>query len=152
MPEVRTATENDIPRIIELYDEQLALGTSEAEKHQTPSLENYRQAFAMIKTLPGCELIVAEEQSEVIGTLMFMIVPNLSHDALPWAVVENMVVDSRHRRKGVGKLLMDYVRTRAEEAGCYKIQLSSNKKRNEAHKFYESIGYKASAEGFRLYL
>jgi len=67
-------------------------------------------------------------------------------------VVENVVVDSSNRRKGVGKLLMDYALMRAREAGCYKIQLSSNKSREEAHKFYESIGYKASAEGFRLYL
>jgi len=152
MTVVRAATENDIPRILELYEEQLVIGTSGAEKQRNPAFEDYRRALSMIDALPGCELVVAEEQGEVIGTMMLMIVPNLSHRALPWAVVENVVVDSSNRRKGVGKLLMDYALMRAREAGCYKIQLSSNKSRQEAHKFYESIGYKASAEGFRLYL
>jgi predicted N-acetyltransferase YhbS len=152
MTVVRAATENDIPRILELYEEQLVIGTSGAEKQRNPAFEDYRRALSMIDALPGCELVVAEEQGEVIGTMMLMIVPNLSHRALPWAVVENVVVDSSNRRKGVGKLLMDYALMRAREAGCYKIQLSSNKSREEAHKFYESIGYKASAEGFRLYL
>lgn len=152
MATVRAATENDIPRILELYEEQLVIGVAEAEKQQSPSADNYRQVFSMIEALPGCELVVAEEQGEVIGTLMFVIVPNLSHRSLPWAVVENMVVDSKHRRKGIGRLLMDYVLTGAKEAGCYKVQLMSNKSREEAHRFYESIGYKASAEGFRLYL
>jgi len=152
MTVVRAATENDIPRILELYEEQLVIGTSGAEKQRNPAFEDYRRALSMIDALPGCELVVAEEQGEVIGTMMLMIVPNLSHRALPWAVVENVVVDSSHRRKGVGKLLMDYALMRAREAGCYKIQLTSNKSRQDAHKFYESIGYKASAEGFRLYL
>lgn len=152
MTVVRAATGNDIPRILELYEEQLVIGTSGAEKQRNPAFEDYRRALSMIDALPGCELVVAEEQGEVIGTMMLMIVPNLSHRALPWAVVENVVVDSSNRRKGVGKLLMDYALMRAREAGCYKIQLSSNKSREEAHKFYESIGYKASAEGFRLYL
>ncbi len=152
MATVRAATENDIPRILELYEEQLVIGVAEAEKQQSPSADNYRQVFSMIEALPGCELVVAEEQGEVIGTLMFVIVPNLSHRALPWSLVENMVVDSKHRRKGIGRLLMDYVLTGAKEAGCYKVQLLSNKSREEAHRFYESIGYKASAEGFRLYL
>ena len=151
MATVRAATENDIPRILELYS-QLAIESSEAEKRQAPALDNHRQAFSMINALPGCELLIAEEEGEVIGTMMVMIVPNLSHDAAPWAVVENVVVDNRYRRKGVGKLLMDYIKTRAEEVGCYKIQLSSDKRRDEAHKFYESIGYRATAEGFRLYL
>jgi L-amino acid N-acyltransferase YncA len=152
MATVRAAVEKDIPRILELYEEQLVVGTAEAEKERSPSLEHYRQVFSMIESLPGCELIVAEEQGEVTGTAMLMIVPNLSHHALPWIVVENVVVDEKHRRKGVGRLLMDYVLTRAKEAGCYKVQLMSDKSREEAHKFYESIGYKASAEGFRLYL
>jgi predicted N-acetyltransferase YhbS len=152
MSVIRAAAETDIPRILELYEEQLVIGTSEAEKQQNPAFEDYQRALSMIDALPGCELVVAEEQGEVIGTMMLMIVPNLSHRALPWAVVENVVVDGSHRRKGVGRQLMDYALARAREAGCYKIQLTSNKSREEAYKFYESIGYKASAEGFRLYL
>ena len=152
MATIRPATEDDIPRILELYEEQLAIGATETEMQRNPSSDDYLQAFSMINALPGCELVVAEEDGEVIGTTMLMIVPNLSHKALPWAVVENVVVDSDYRRKGIGRLLMDYCAAQAKKAGCYKVQLLSNKSRNEAHQFYLSLGYKASAEGFRLYL
>ena len=151
MATIRPAIETDITRILELYEEQLVIGATETEMQQSPSADDYRYTFSEINALPGCELLVAEENGEVIGTTMLMIVPNLSHKALPWAVVENVVVDSEYRRQGVGRLLMDYCMAKAKEAGCYKVQLLSNKGRNEAHKFYLSLGYKASAEGFRLY-
>jgi predicted N-acetyltransferase YhbS len=151
MAEIRTATEQDIPSILELY-RQLALGGSADEMQNEGPTGNFRQAFAEISALPGCEVIVAEQESAVIGTAMLMVVPNLSHNALPWAIVENVVVDSGYRGTGVGKLLMEYIKEKAGEAGCYKVQLMSDKRRNEAHKFYAAIGYNATAEGFRLYL
>jgi GNAT superfamily N-acetyltransferase len=147
---VRAATENDIPRILELY-RQLAIATAPAELDQQPSLEDYRRVFARISTVPGLELLVAEEEDEVIGSLVLFIAPNLSHNGLPWALVENVIVDQKYRRQGIGKLLMDYAITRAKEAGCYRIGLSSDKRRQEAHQFYRKLGFHASAHGFRLY-
>jgi GNAT superfamily N-acetyltransferase len=84
--------------------------------------------------------------------MTLIIVPNLTHGGLPWAGVENVMVDASYRRKGIGKLLMDYALAEAKKAGCYKIQLISDKSRTEAHKFYEAIGYNASGHGFRMYL
>ena len=104
---IRAAVEGDIPRILELYEDQLVIDASPSETEYDSSLDDYRRAFSEIKAMPRCELIVAEEQGEVIGTAMLVIVPNLSHKALPWAVVENVVVDSKHRRRGIGKLLME---------------------------------------------
>ena len=147
---VRAATEEDIPRILELYRE-LVITTSEAEKGQSPSQDDYQRVFDEISASPGYELLVAEEQGEVAGSVVLLIVPNLSHEALPWAVVENLVVDQRYQGKGFGRLLMEYAIARAKEAGCYKIGLSSDKRRREAHRFYSSLGFKASAHGFRLY-
>jgi predicted N-acetyltransferase YhbS len=147
---IRTATEEDIPRIIELYRE-LAITTSEAERGQAPSRDDYRRVFTEISAMPGHELLVAEEQGEVVGSVVLLIVPNLSHGALPWAVVENLIVDQRYQGKGLGRLLMEYAIARAKEAGCYKIELSSDKRRREAHRFYRSLGFKASSHGFRLY-
>lgn len=147
---VRAATEEDIPRILELYRE-LVITTSEAEKGQSPSQDDYQRIFADIRDHSGHALLVAEEQGEVAGSVVLLIVPNLSHEALPWAVVENLVVDQRYQGKGFGRLLMEYAIARAKEAGCYKIGLSSDKRRPEAHRFYRSLGFKASAHGFRLY-
>jgi L-amino acid N-acyltransferase YncA len=151
MTAVRKATEKDISRILELY-RQLTITTSPTEQNHTSNLDDYRQAFIQIQKATGYNLLVAEEQGNVIGTMVLIIVPNLSHSALPWATIENVVVDEEYRRRGIGRLLMDYATARAKEAGCYKIQLISDKRRTESHKFYRNLGYKASGHGFRLYL
>jgi GNAT superfamily N-acetyltransferase len=151
MPIIRTAIENDLPRILELYL-QLAIPPIEDDGPENPVLDSHRQAFADITALPGCEVIVAEEEGRVIGTLTLMIVPNLSHNGKPWIIVENVVVDNKYRRTGAGKLLMEYIKEKALATGCCKIQLMSDKRRTEeAHKFYKAIGYNATAEGFRMY-
>ena len=125
---IRAATEDDIPRILELYEE-LVITTSEAEQNRNPSLEDYHSVYAQIRAMPGHELLIAEEEGEVIGSVVLLIAPNLSHGASPWAVVENLIVTRKQRRRGVGHQLMEDAITRAREAGCYEIQLSSNKKR-----------------------
>jgi len=150
MTVIRTATEEDIPRILELYEE-LVTSTAQAEKGRMPTLDDYRRVYEQVRAMPRHELIVAEESGEVIGTMVLLIVPNLSHSGLPWAVVENVVTDRRFQRQGIGRLMMEYAVSRAREAGCYKLQLSSSKTRDEAHRFYESLGFEASAHGFRLY-
>jgi len=150
MATVRAAIEKDIPRILELYRE-LVITVSQVEQGQSLSTDDCRQVFNKIHAMPGYELLVVEDEGELVGTMVLLIVPNLSHGASPWALVENMAVDQRYRRRGLGKLLMDYAIARAKEAGCYKIQLVSNKKRQEAHRFYRSLGFEASAHGFRRY-
>ncbi len=147
---IRLAKEEDIPRIIELYDE-LALTTSQVELRQKPSVEDYRQTFARIYAVPGHNLMVADCQGTVVGTMVLLIVPNLAHRACPWAIVENLVVDHSYRRQQVGKLLMEYAIKRARDEGCYKLTLTSNKRRRGAHRFYRSLGMEATAQGFSLY-
>ena len=147
---IRPARENDIDRILELYRE-LAITTSPSELSQNSSPDDYRRAFAEIQARPGYELLVIEEHGEVVGTVVFLIAPNLSHRASPWALVENLVIDHRHRRRGLGKQLMDYATARAKEAGCYRIVLTSDKRRRQAHRFYRSLGFVSSSHGFRLY-
>ena len=93
---VRAATENDIPRILELY-RQLAISTAPVELDQKPSLEDYRRVFGQISAVSGLELLVAEEEGEVAGSLVLFIAPNLSHNGLPWALVENVIVDQKYR-------------------------------------------------------
>lgn len=148
---IRLATEKDIPRILELYGD-LVISTAPSELNRNPVADDYKRAFAQIQAVNGQELLVAEEDGRILGTMALVIVPTLSHGGLPWAGVEHVVVDADYRRKGIGKLMMDYVLAQAKNAGCYKIQLISDKSRIEAHKFYEAIGYKASGHGFRLYL
>jgi N-acetylglutamate synthase-like GNAT family acetyltransferase len=141
---IRKATKQDLPRIIELYEELTE------EKINVPR-ETLQRVFMEIDTFPNQEFLVAENDGLVVGTLFLQIVPNLSHDAKPWAILENMVVDSRFRRKGIGKELIEQAFVRSREAGCYKVQLLSNKKRYEAHEFYRALGFQDSSLGFRIY-
>jgi GNAT superfamily N-acetyltransferase len=146
---VRMATGQDVPRILELY-RQLDINPTHVEP-SNPSLEDCRRSFAEMSAVPGYQLLVAEEEGKVVGTMVLVILPGLSHGASPFAVVEYVVVDEAHRRRGIGKLLMDYVILRCKEAGCYKIMLTSDKRREQAHQFYRSLGFEASAHGFKLY-
>lgn len=149
---VRAAREEDIPRLLELY-QQLAITNAEAERQSNLSLEHYRRAFREIMNFPGQELLVAKDEGEVVGSLVLVIVPNLSHGARPWAIIENVIVDRKRRRRGAGRLLMEYAIDRAKESDCCRIGLSSNKSRHEAHQFYQAMGFfDTSSYSFRIYL
>lgn len=100
----------------------------------------------------GRTILVAASGAEVVGTADLLLVANLTHAASPWAIVENVVVDSAIRRGGVGRALMTEVLDRATQACCYMVQLVSLKHRTAAHRFYNQIGFEPVGEGFRRYL
>jgi|MudIll2142460700_1097286.scaffolds.fasta_scaffold780622_2 GNAT superfamily N-acetyltransferase len=145
MEKIRLATENDIPRILELYEEL-------TEEKQNVPLESIHRVFAEIAALPNQQFLVIEKDELVLGTLFLQITPNLSHSTRPWAILENLVVDHRYRGLGFGRLLIEHALGTCRKAGCYKVQLLSSNKRKGAHQFYRSLGFKESAVGFRLYL
>ena len=150
MPIIRRAMEKDIPRILELY-QQLSLNPSPSP-YKAPPLNDCLKVFRKMSEYPNYYLLVAEEGGLVVGTTVLAVLPGFAHGTAPFAVVEYVVVDEKRRSQGIGKLLMEYVIARAKEAGCYKIALTSDNRREQAHKFYNSIGFKSSSHGFRLYL
>jgi GNAT superfamily N-acetyltransferase len=87
----------------------------------------------------------------VVGTTIMAVLPGFAHGTSPFAVVEYVVVDEKYRSKGIGKVLMKSVISLAKSAGCYKIMLTSDNRRERAHKFYKSLGFEPSAQGFRFY-
>ncbi len=148
--EIGPAIEEDVARIIELYRD-LTITTSEVEAGRNLSLDEYQRVFAEISAVKGHELLVIRLGREVVGTVVLLIVPNLSHAASPWALLENLIIDRNYRRRGLGRMLMEHAISRARESGCYKIALSSDSSRGEAHDFYRSLGFEASAHGFRRF-
>ncbi len=150
MTEIRIAKESDLPRILELYHE-LSMTTTGVEQHLSTSFDDYRKVFTEICSDPRRELLVAEYQGEVVGTVALFIMPSLSHSANPYALVENLIVNLKYRRKGIGKKLMEYTIARAKQERCHRIELCSDKRRREAHRLYRSVGFEASAYGFRIW-
>ncbi|MFA5308594.1 MAG: GNAT family N-acetyltransferase [Dehalococcoidales bacterium] len=144
---IRKATEKDIPRLLELY-RQLSFNPVD---YKSPPPEECRRVLRQIQEHPGYSLLVAEENGEAVGTTVLAILPGFAHDTASFGVIEYVVVDEKCRSRGIGKELMEYCLARAREAGCYKVILTSDKRRERAHKFYRELGFEASAEGFRYY-
>jgi GNAT superfamily N-acetyltransferase len=96
-------------------------------------------------------LLVIEENGETAGLMTLLIMPNISHGALPWALSEALVIDSKSRNRGLGGMLVNYAITKAREAGCYKLVLDSNIKRLDAQRFYRSLGFEEYSVGFRMH-
>ena len=130
---------------------QLSLG-DDRDSPAEPLPESYRAALRQIEADPRQQLLVAEAKGRVVATGTLGIIPNLSYRGRPWAFVEGLVVDSSARAKGYGEALLRYAIEEARRAGCYKISLTSNKRRTEAHRFYQKMGFVATHEGFRLLL
>ena len=149
-PHIRLAEERDIPSILELYRE-LTITTSEVERSRSPSLADYRKVFTEIHSDPRQELLVVEDQGEVVGTIVLLVVPNLSHNATPWTLLENLIVTEKHRGRGLGKMLLEHAVGRAKQSGCHMVELCSDLRRKEAHSLYRSMGFEAQAHCFRLY-
>jgi len=144
MVTVRKAAVRDIPRILELYEEL-------TEKKQDISPAKAKQVFKQINDISAGKFLVAEKDGEVLGTLYIQVIPNLSHNGTPYAIIENVVVDKRFHKQGIGRQLIENALAFARGAGCYKVQLLSMKKRLDAHQFYRTLDFEDSALGFRLY-
>ena len=94
---------------------------------------------------------VALDNEEVIGSCFITIIPNLSKGIRAFGIIENVITDKKYRGKGIGKKLMNMAIEKAKKEKCYKVQLMSNVKRIDAHKFYEKIGFDgASKKGFEI--
>ncbi|MFG1678176.1 GNAT family N-acetyltransferase [Micromonospora sp. NPDC049282] len=143
---IRPATpDDDVDQLFDLL-RQLA------PDDDRPASEALVAAWRGLHAQPGRELLLAHLGPRLVGTLDTLAVPNLTHGARPFMLVENVVVDRAARRRGVAAALMRAAVDSARSTNCYKIQLVSHQRRVEAHRLYESAGFTPSATGFRRYL
>jgi len=145
---IREATIDDLPAIIRLLAEDF-LG-SRRERLENPLPESYTKAFREIESDPNNELIVAELNGEIIGTLQLNYTPSLSFRGSKRSTVESVRVDARYRGQGIGREMMLWAIERAREKGCTSMQLTSHKERKDAHRFYEKLGFKATHVGMKI--
>ncbi|MBM2812930.1 MAG: GCN5-related N-acetyltransferase, partial [Chloroflexi bacterium] len=108
-------------------------------------------AFQQLQSSDRSICLVLEEGGNVVGTVTLYVLPALSHDGRPFAIVENVVVDESVRRKGMGRRLMEHAERVARERGCYKVSFTSNARRTDAHAFYERLGFSPSHRGYSKY-
>ena len=144
----RLARREDVPAIVRmLADDELG---SQREKLEDPLPDSYYSAFEKISADTNHELIVAESNGEVIGTLHLMFLPSLSFQGGLRAQIESVRVDTKCRGQGIGGKLMEWAIERARERGAYVVQLTTHLTRKDAHRFYERLGFKGSHLGMKL--
>lgn len=150
----RDAKREDVPAIVALLaDDVLGAGRETAQVD-----EAYWVAFEQIQTDPRSRLIVADANGEtnvdahVAGTLQLNLLPGLSRHGMLRAQIEGVRIAAPHRGQGLGRTMIEWAIGQAREQGCGLVQLTSDKQRLDAVRFYESLGFKASHEGLKLSL
>jgi GNAT superfamily N-acetyltransferase len=123
------------------------------EEHAVPPITaRAEQAWMRMLNQAGRLVLVAERAEHIVGTLDLVVIANLTDDATPTALVQDMVVDQPDRGHGIGRTLIEAALDLAKDAGCCRLELLSSKARVETHRFYRAVGFEAEAEGFRLRL
>ena len=149
----RHASKEDLPQIIQmLVDDQLG---SSREDPSLPINQQYIDAFEIINADSNNELIVLESDDTanpaIIGILQLTYIPYLTYKGSWRCLIEGVRIHEDYRGQGLGTQLFEWAIQRAKEKNCNIVQLTSNKKRREAIRFYESLGFVASHEGFKLF-
>ena len=147
--EIREARFEDLPRIIRMIDED-DLGTT-GDRYTEPLMKFYEDAFREITEDKNSIILVICVCGSVFGSLQLTFTRYLSHMGGLRATIENVHVASDMQGRGLGTKLMNAAIDLAKKRGCRIVQLTTNKTRKDAHRFYR-IGFESTHEGMKLYL
>ncbi|HAV77007.1 MAG TPA: GNAT family N-acetyltransferase [Anaerolineae bacterium] len=146
----RLARHDDLPSIVRLLaDDELG---SQRERYEDPLPDSYFNAFEQIDIDPNHELIVAEIDGEVIGTLHLTFLPSISFQGGMRAQIESVRVDRKYQSQGIGGKMMKWTIERAKARDAHLVQLTTHHSREDSHRFYQRLGFKGSHLGMKLNL
>ena len=148
---IRQAQPEDVADIVALLaDDDLG---RQREDPTEPLAQSYRDAFEAIARDPNNLLVVAEEHGgQLVATLQLTFLPSLSYRGSWRAQIEAVRVSSALRGQGIGRTLVTWAIEEAQRRGCEMAQLTSNRARGDAHRFYASLGFVATHAGMKLHL
>lgn len=146
---LRRALVDDIPAIVSLLAAD-RLGASRDGLFADEDLSPYVQAFKLIDADPAHLLVVASDGEKVLATMQLSFLPGLARRGALRAQVEAVRVRDDYRSRGLGAALFDWAIKEARRRGCALVQLTTDKSRPDAHRFYERLGFIASHEGLKL--
>lgn len=147
---IRAARRADLPALVRLLaDDDLGRERESISPTLSPA---YEAAFTAIQRDPAHELVVVEDQGEVIGTLQLTVIPYLTYQGGMRALIEAVRVAAPYRSRGIGEQLIAWAVEHARQRGCHLVQLTTDKRRPAAHRFYDRLGFIASHEGMKLHL
>ena len=144
---IREAAEADVDAIARLLaDDGLGRG------RETPGDAAYARAFAAMSAQPGNVYLVAEAEGEVVGCLQFTVIHGLSRKGASRAQIEGVRVHADHRGQRIGEALFEAAFERAAAQGCTLVQLTTDRSRADALRFYERLGFEATHWGMKRVL
>jgi GNAT superfamily N-acetyltransferase len=141
----RGAVRAELPVIVAMLTDD-SLGASR-ESADDPG---YAAAFDQIEADPRNALIVADRGGEVVGTMQLTYIPGLSRRGAERLQIEAVRIRADQRGRGLGREMIGWAVDQARARGCRLVQLTTDKRRGDAHRFYASLGFTASHEGMKL--
>jgi GNAT superfamily N-acetyltransferase len=145
----RDATKDDLGFILTLGVANSVVATE--DQPDNPHHPGYLAAFEAIAADPNQRLLVAELDGERVGTIQLTFIPGLFRLGMWRGLLEAVHIVPTHRNRGLGSEMIRWALDECRARGCGMVQLTSNKKRLDAHRFYERLGFNKSHEGFKLY-
>jgi GNAT superfamily N-acetyltransferase len=140
---IRTACPDDLPALLALY-QHLIPGDAQ------PAPEAARGVLRQFLTYPGSQIFLGETEGQLVATCTLVVIPNLTRGGIPYALIENVVTHSDHRKLGHGQHLLRHASQAAWAAGCYKIMLLTGSTDPATHAFYQSAGFTTSKTGYQM--
>jgi GNAT superfamily N-acetyltransferase len=144
--EIRDASDGDLPGILRV------LAESGIDGGHSFTVEEARVHLARIRSWPNFRLLVALADGEIAGAYSLVIMDKLAKRGTPAGIVEDVAVAPERQGQGIGRAMMGHALEECRKAGCYKLALSSNVKRESAHRFYESLGFERHGYSFAVFL
>jgi GNAT superfamily N-acetyltransferase len=141
---IREAADADLADVLRLYRD------AEVDGGRAFTLDEARAKFAELRRYPSYRIFVAVRDGVAAGTYALILLDNLNKRGTPVGVIEDVAVLPEFQGQGIGRAMMLHAREECRRAGCYKMMLSSNVAREDAHRFYDSLGFERHGYSFRM--
>jgi GNAT superfamily N-acetyltransferase len=139
---IRAAEQTDLPALLDLYRHLIP------EDAQCPD-DKAADILERLANFEGSAVLIALIGTDLVASCTLIVIPNLTRGGTPYALIENVVTDSGHRSRGLGKAILKAALDRAWAAGCYKAMLMTGSKKPSTLAFYEAAGFEQSKTGFQ---
>jgi ribosomal protein S18 acetylase RimI-like enzyme len=143
---IREANEEDLPAIIDIYR------TAGIGGENNFSADEARAHLSIFRQYPSFRIFVALIDQAVVGTHELLVMDNMAKRGKKEGIVADVAVHPCHQGQGVGRAMIEHAMEECRKADCYKLSLSSNLKREDAHRFYDALGFERHGYSFQVEL
>jgi GNAT superfamily N-acetyltransferase len=140
----REACRQDLPGVLRVYAQP------DLDDGKTLPLAEAERILDLMDCYPDYKVYVSVIGKNIVGTFTLLVMDNLAHLGAPSAIIEDVAVDPKWQKQGIGTIMMQYALKISADRGCYKAMLSSNLKRERAHAFYEALGFERHGYSYRV--